>query len=91
MAKASASERSGRPRVENTAQAMSNTVKATLSVTIDNERDVLAVTAWLNRWGNKLKLSDKRGCGCCVDIWDVQAPQQALSELPSEMVAVDGV
>ena len=60
--------------------------RATVSVTIDNEREVMAVNAWLNRWGTRLKLSDNQGCGCCVDIWDGEAPRQALAELPAAMV-----
>ena len=59
--------------------------RATVSVTIDNEREVRAVNAWLNRWGTRLKLSDNQGCGCCVDIWDIQAPAAALAELPPAM------
>ena len=60
--------------------------RATISVSIDNEREVMAVNAWLNRWGTRLNLSDNQGCGCCVDIWDVEAPPQALTELPATMV-----
>ena len=56
--------------------------RATVSVTIDNEREVMAVNAWLNRWGPRLKLSDNQGCGCCVDIWDVRGPRAAFDELP---------
>jgi hypothetical protein len=65
-------------------------VRATISVTLDNEREVMAVNAWLNRWGPRLQLSDQQGCGCCVDIWDVQAPRQALTELPAAMVRQAG-
>jgi len=68
------------------ATAAQPTARATVSVTIDNEREVMAVNAWLNRWGTRLKLSDNQGCGCCVDIWDVRAPAQALAELPAGMV-----
>lgn len=57
----------------------------TVRVTIDNEREVLAVNAWLGRWGPRLRLSDNRGCGCCVDIWDVQGPRQALDDLPASL------
>ena len=64
--------------------------RATVSVSIDNEREVMAVNAWLNRWGTRLKLSDQQGCGCCVDIWDVEAPRQALAELPAAMVRQAG-
>ena len=61
--------------------------KATVSVTIDNERDILAVNAWFRRWGTRIQCSDNQGCGCCVDIWRVEAPAEALAELPTGMVA----
>ena len=59
--------------------------RATVSVTIDNEREVMAVNAWFQRWGPRIQCADNQGCGCCVDIWDVQAPAVALAELPSAM------
>ena len=60
--------------------------RATVSVTIDNEREVMAVNAWFQRWGPRIQCADNQGCGCCVDIWDVRAPAQALAELPAGMV-----
>ena len=60
---------------------------ATVIVTIDNEREVAAVSAWLRRWGPRIRCSDNEGCGCCVDIWNVEAPAEALRELPREMVS----
>ena len=59
--------------------------RATVSVTIDNEREVAAVNAWFQRWGPRIQCADNQGCGCCVDIWDVQAPAAALAELPTAM------
>lgn len=59
--------------------------RATVSVTIDNEREVAAVNAWFQRWGPRIQCADNQGCGCCVDIWDVQAPAAALAELPPAM------
>ena len=56
--------------------------RATVSVTIDNEREVAAVNAWFQCWGARIQCADNQGCGCCVDIWDVQAPAAALAELP---------
>ena len=60
---------------------------ATVIVTIDNEREVAAVSAWLRRWGPRVRCVDNEGCGCCVDIWNVEAPAEALRELPREMVS----
>ncbi|MEZ5630715.1 MAG: hypothetical protein R3F09_08400 [Burkholderiaceae bacterium] len=59
--------------------------RATVIVTIDNEREVVAVNAWFQRWGPRIRCADNQGCGCCVDIWDVEAPAEALAQLPSEM------
>jgi hypothetical protein len=30
---------------------------------------------------------DPSGCLCCVAYWDVDAPQEALDELPKELLA----
>ena len=69
------------------AAAAQPTARATVSVTIDNEREVMAVNAWFQRWGPRIQCADNQGCGCCVDIWRVEAPPEALSELPREMVS----
>lgn len=60
--------------------------RATLSVTIDNERDIQAVNAWFRRWGTRIQCTDNQGCGCCVDVWHVEAPSEALAELPADML-----
>jgi hypothetical protein len=62
--------------------------KGSVSVTIDDEREVAAVNAWFQRWGPKLALSDNQGCGCCVDIWDVEAPTEAFADLLPRMVVM---
>ena len=67
------------------AAAAQPAARATVSVTIDNEREVMAVNAWFQRWGPRIQCADNQGCGCCVDIWDVQAPAAALAELPPAM------
>jgi hypothetical protein len=41
------------------------------------------VEAWLCRWRNRLAfLSENEGCGCCVHMYRVEAPREALDELP---------
>ena len=59
---------------------------ARVGVTLDNEREVLALNAWFQRWGPCIRRMDDLGCGCCQDAWDVQAPSEALAELPPGMV-----
>lgn len=63
------------------------TSRATVIVTVDVEEEVLAVNQWLQRWGSRIRLSDNDGCGCCVDIWHVEAPAAALAELPRGVVS----
>lgn len=47
-----------------------------------------AVETWLNRWRTRLVfVSENEGCGCCVDIYRVEAPQLALDELPPVVFA----
>ena len=47
-----------------------------------------AVEAWLTRWRSRLPfVSDNEGCGCCVDIYRVEAPPAALAELPPAVFA----
>ena len=56
--------------------------RARVAVTLDNEPEVRALNAWLQRWGPRIRKLDDLGCGCCLDAWDVQAPPEALAELP---------
>jgi len=61
--------------------------RATICVDADSpERQV--VLDWLSRWqGKLLHCSPNEGCGCCVDLYNVEATEEALSELPSSVLA----
>lgn len=64
-------------------------MRATILVSIDAAGEVEAATAWLDRWRPHLAYcSDDQGCGCCVEIWDVDAPAEALAELPDTLQAM---
>ncbi len=66
--------------------------KAQIIVAVDQPDEVQAVAAWFERWRPRLAaVSENTGCGCCVDIWDVDAPAEALAELPEAVVAHPGV
>jgi hypothetical protein len=62
--------------------------QATICVEVDDDEECRIVEAWLNRWSAKIRCSDNQGCGCCVDIWQVEAPQEALNELPAHIVGL---
>lgn len=59
---------------------------ADVTVTVDRERDVVAINAWFQRWGPRIHCAEHRGCGCCFDRWRIEAPTEAFDELPAAMV-----
>lgn len=64
--------------------------RATIIVAVDKAAEVEAVERWLFRWAPKLThQSQNHGCGCCVDIWEIEAPAEAIAELPAEVYAGD--
>jgi hypothetical protein len=64
-------------------------MRATIIVTVDEPDSVGAGEAWFARWRPHLAYcSENTGCGCCVDIWDVDAPEEAVEELPWELRAM---
>jgi len=61
-------------------------MRATIIVCTDEPNEVALVEAWFARWGDRLVYkSADTGCGCCVHIWDVDAPAEAVAELPPEV------
>lgn len=67
---------------------MGEPVRATIIVAVDYPDEVAAAEAWFARWRPRLfYCSENTGCGCCVDIWDVDAPEEAVAELPDEISA----
>jgi hypothetical protein len=56
--------------------------RATICVDVGvPEQDI--VHAWLAKWSSRVAfVSENEGCGCCVDLYRVDAPQEALDELP---------
>lgn len=58
-----------------------------MSRDVAGERE--AAEAWFARWRPQLSYcSENRGCGCCVDLWDVEGPDAAIEELPPSMSAM---
>ncbi len=61
--------------------------RATICVRTENPEEVAAVDGWFARWEIQLSfLSDNYGCGCCVDLYDVEGPDEAIADLPPEVV-----
>ncbi len=61
--------------------------RATICVRTDDPAEVTAVENWLAQWKDQLSyLSDNYGCGCCVELYDVEGPTEAIGSLPPEVV-----
>ncbi|WP_440224217.1 hypothetical protein ACQQ2N_03120 [Dokdonella sp. MW10] len=57
--------------------------RATIVVAVDEPGEIEAAERWLARWSTAITYqSDNQGCGCCVDIWEVEASAEAMAELP---------
>jgi hypothetical protein len=57
--------------------------RATITITTDDPAEVEAIEAWFEQWRPSLaRVSDNYGCGCCVDIYDVEGPSEAIDSIP---------
>ena len=64
-------------------------MRATICVDVNRADDRAAVEAWFERWRSSLSvLSENEGCGCCVDIWNVDGPEEAIAAIPETLHAV---
>jgi hypothetical protein len=61
--------------------------KRQIIIDVNVAEEVATFDAWRERWRSAVELSDNEGCGCCVDIWDVAAPEAAFDELPPNLLA----
>jgi hypothetical protein len=58
---------------------------ASIIVARDDIEQVLLTDLWFTRWAPRLSyISQNEGCGCCVDIWKIEGPQDAFDDLPKE-------
>jgi hypothetical protein len=65
--------------------------KVSITVQVDYPDEMAAVDAWFARWRSALTHeSEDYGCGCCVHIWQLEGPAEAIAELPSAVVSGDG-
>lgn len=60
-----------------------------MRVTVTYEPDDrAAAAAWFERWASVLaSVSDNLGCGCCVEVFEVEGPPEALAALPEGVSA----
>ena len=58
-------------------------MRATICVNVTHDEERAAVDAWFEHWDERLTfVSENEGCGCCMDIWNVEGPEEAIREIP---------
>ncbi len=56
-------------------------------IVVDQLDECDASEAWLRKWWPQLSfVSESRGCGCCIHIWDIECPDEAIPELPPDIM-----
>src|SRR5262245_45156582 len=62
--------------------------RATIIISADATEEREAADGWFDAWSSRMTfLSDNTGCGCCVDIYDVEGPQEAIDAIPASLSA----
>lgn len=63
--------------------------RATIIATADDPAGREAAWAWLQEHRPSLSfVLDNLGCGCCVDMWDVESRPEVVASIPSSVRAV---
>jgi hypothetical protein len=61
--------------------------RAIICAFVDTQEHQVVVD-WFSKWSARLGYcSPNEGCGCCVDIYKVEAPEEALVELPVKVIS----
>jgi hypothetical protein len=62
------------------------TARATICIASDAPEEEAAFAAWLENWEAKLtSISEDYGCGCCVHLFDIEGPKEAIDALPAKL------
>lgn len=73
---------------ENTSYPAEEMARATICIAVDEPAEVEAAEQWLSVYRDQLDfVSENYGCGCCVDLYDLEGPADVLSTLPETIGA----
>jgi hypothetical protein len=70
--------------------AASGTVRrATICLWAESIEEKVDFTAWMSAWKKQMTfVSHDYGCGCCIHLFDVEGPKEAIDALPPELRTV---
>lgn len=61
-------------------------MRESICVKADDPTSVQAAKDWLARNRERLDyLSENYGCGCCVDLYDLEGAEEVLSTIPDDL------
>jgi len=62
-------------------------VRATLVVAADEPEDRLSALQWIDEHRDTLDfVSENLGCGCCVDIWNIEGDARIVDRIPRHLL-----
>lgn len=62
--------------------------RATICIAVDQPEEVVAGEQWLSAHRERLDfVSPNYGCGCCVDLYDIEGPADVLATIPKAISA----
>ena len=65
--------------------------RATVCLWSESLEEKLDFTLWLNVWKKKMTfVSADYGCGCCVHLFDLEGPKEAIDAIPAQLLTVSG-
>jgi hypothetical protein len=63
--------------------------RATVCLWSESIEEKVEFTTWLNVWKKKLSfVSPDYGCGCCIHLFDLEGPAEAIDALPEQLLTV---
>jgi hypothetical protein len=63
--------------------------RATVCLWSESIEEKVEFTTWLNVWKKKLSfVSPDYGCGCCIHLFDLEGPEEAIHALPEQLLTV---
>ena len=68
-------------------------MRCTIITNPDDPTELTTVDTWFTKFADQISfISENQGCGCCVNIWKVEATDDALAALPAWLkgVPLDG-
>jgi hypothetical protein len=61
-------------------------VRESICVIVDDSASVQAAEEWLASHRHRLDyISENYGCGCCVDLYDLEGTEDVLSTIPHDL------